>query len=242
MKQNIGNFFFLEENFIGISTLPKISHCSQICDEITFSNDKYSVNQDSNFHAAPLPLFSTQPSACASLSRPLFSTSMHSEYVLMYTEMFWHFMLSSLGRQHREIETEKQTASKSSEKVEFYIKVLEIQEYHRICAIYSYKMVILYYSEINHVSRSVLQPKINPSDLKAESCWRNTVPLFHLVPFKLYPIPSASQWNHCWHVIRSSETLAAYQFTKIDLDILATLMRFWMELLSHSLMVRSATS
>lgn len=160
----------------------------------------------------------------------------------MYTEMFWYFMLSSLARQYREIETGKQIAFTSSEKVEFYIKVLEIQEYHKICAINSYKMVILYYSEINHVSRSILQPKINPSDLKAECCWRNTVPLFHLVPFKLYPNPSASQWNHCWHVIRSSETLAAYQFTKIDLDILSTLMRAWMKLLSHSFLVRSATS
>lgn len=77
MKENIGTFFKI--NSIGISTLPKISHCSQICDEITFSNNKYSVNQDSNFHAAPLPVSSIQPSACASLSRSLFSTSMQSE-------------------------------------------------------------------------------------------------------------------------------------------------------------------
>lgn len=57
IKQNIGTFFKI--NFIGISTLPKISGCSQICGEITLSNNKYSVNQDLNFHAALLPVFHT---------------------------------------------------------------------------------------------------------------------------------------------------------------------------------------
>lgn len=134
-------------------------------------------------------------------------------------------MLSTLARQHRETDTGKQTISKSSEKVELCIKVLEIKKYHGSCAINSYKMVIPYYSGINHVSRSIPQPKINASVLKAECFWRNPALLFHLVPFKLYPIPSASQRNQCWHVIRSSETLAPYQLKKIDLDILSTLMR-----------------
>lgn len=90
-KQNIG--IFLKINFIGISTLLKISGCSQIWDEITFWNNKYSVKQDSNFQAAPLPVSSTQPSACTSLIRSLFSIYMHSRnmYVLMYAETFWHF-------------------------------------------------------------------------------------------------------------------------------------------------------
>ncbi|KAK4823177.1 hypothetical protein QYF61_027081 [Mycteria americana] len=64
---------------------------------------------------------------------------------------------------------------------------------------------------INHVSRSILQPKINPSVLKAECCWRNPALLFHLVPLKIYSIPSTPLFLWAPHYTRDIEVLERVQ-------------------------------